>query len=738
LLCIVAAFYFRHPGTTFAALSDILDLLNLIVPGCIVRSLYHFKKIFFSDKHVVEMHFYCPSCESYLGTKKKRFVCSTCRHPVRQEDCMKSQSFFLTSPISNQLKEILEQTNVFEEIKRSKVLSKSNAEGRRGEIVTGDGYRDRRLKHFLEVEENFSLTFSTDGIQVFNSSKDSLWPIMCSFNEVNFKVKSKHVVLQGLWFGKKPKQETFLRPFVKEARKLYSKGFKWTDSTGDIRNSRVLFLIGVLDSPARAAFTCRRQWNGKCGCGWCYHPGKTTFTYDSKGRRKGSTRTYPVSYPLPKLRKASEVLKDARLVSNSKKPHVNGVTGMSYLHYLPFFDVVFGMIPDSMHCVYLGVTKMFLEMWTSISRQQYSIKSSTIDNLMLNVKAPSELSRTYRSLVKCFSDWKASEFRNFLLIYSAPILKNVLPDRFYKHWLLLVNYMRILTKKTITDEDLTICKKLAIRFTHMIPHLYGPKYVRSNVHLLQHIVDSTKLWGAPWASSAFLFESLGGLLGKFFKGSNRISKQIFSNFLSHKHLRRISSLHMSSANEKVKKVYRKLDPNNFGNTGQFELLGKGTVNNLNHETLCNIAEIVGDSVCNFAFKYRRCRFKTIDFSTEEYSSKFKRDNSVFELNDGRIVRIESIYILGKCRCESGNCHKTKFNITEGRVLFLTRELKSSQISCIDDQLQFELLSFMRKVEIVPSAPPTLIEPNLIAKKCILFPIADEIYSVGIDNILEGN
>ena len=85
--------------------------------------------------------------------------------------------------------------------------------------MTGDGYRDRRLKHFLAMDDNFSLTFSTDGIQVFNSSKDSLWPIMCSFNEVNFKVKSKHGVLQGLWFGKKPKQETFLRPLVKEARK---------------------------------------------------------------------------------------------------------------------------------------------------------------------------------------------------------------------------------------------------------------------------------------------------------------------------------------------------------------------------------------------------------------------------------------------------------------------------------------------------------------------------------------
>ena len=167
-------------------------------------------------------------------------------------------------------------------------------------------------------------------------------------------------------------------------------------------------------------------------------------------------------------------------------------------------------------------------------------------------------------------------------------------------------------------------------------------------------------------------------------------------------------------------------------------MGKGIVNNLSPETLSTVSEIVGDSVCNFAFKYRRCRFKSVYFSTEEYSKKFKRDNSVVKLNDGRIVRIESIYVVRKCRCESENCKSKSFDISESCILFLTRELQSSQVSCIDDQLQLELLSFMRKVAIVSSAPPTLIEPNQIAKKCILFPIENEIYSVGIDNILEGN
>lgn len=31
----------------------------------------------------------------------------------------------------------------------------------------------------------------------------------------------------------------------------------------------------------------------------------------------------------------------------------------SYLFFIPFLNILDGMIPDSMHCVYLGVVKQF-------------------------------------------------------------------------------------------------------------------------------------------------------------------------------------------------------------------------------------------------------------------------------------------------------------------------------------------------------------------------------------------
>ena len=197
------------------------------------------------------------------------------------------------------------------------------------------------------------------------------------------------------------------------------------NNNGTVAQSQIMFLIGVLDAPARAAFTCQHQWNGNCGCGWCLHPGESVVTLDKKRRPKGNTRTYPYTKIVPEKRTARQVFRDGKMAQSkrSRKAHVNGVLGISLLHLLPHFDIVCGMIPDTMHAVYLGITKMFLEIWLTIPGKCFSLSKRDIDNSLKSLKPPLEIARMYRSLEKNFADWKASEFRNFLLVYSPVVLK---------------------------------------------------------------------------------------------------------------------------------------------------------------------------------------------------------------------------------------------------------------------------------------------------------------------------
>jgi hypothetical protein len=80
--------------------------------------------------------------------------------------------------------------------------------------------------------------------------------------------------------------------------------------------------------------------------------------------------------------------------------------------------------------------------------------------------------------------------------------------------------------------------QIAIRATikqgnYIVLHvpLYKKQYVRANFHFLKHLVESGKSWGAPWASSAFIYESLGGMLAECFKGSKIDHKTDIFQFL---------------------------------------------------------------------------------------------------------------------------------------------------------------------------------------------------------------
>ena len=48
-----------------------------------------------------------------------------------------------------------------------------------------------------------------------------------------------------------------------------------------------------------------------------------------------------------------------------------------------------------------------------------------------------------------------------------------------------------------------------------------------NIHLLSHLVDCVKCWGALWTYSCFVYETMNGHLKKLFHGTKNMSKQVY-------------------------------------------------------------------------------------------------------------------------------------------------------------------------------------------------------------------
>ena len=124
---------------------------------------------------------------------------------------MKSGNYFLYLPMARQIKDLFSD----DELRRYL----TNHENRRNTKVISDttsGALYQKLVNQCNLSHSdISLTWNTDGIPVFESSRYSIWPIQSAINELPPHLQGKHVLLHGLWFGnKKPSMNTFLKSFT--------------------------------------------------------------------------------------------------------------------------------------------------------------------------------------------------------------------------------------------------------------------------------------------------------------------------------------------------------------------------------------------------------------------------------------------------------------------------------------------------------------------------------------------
>ena len=83
-------------------------------------------------------------------------------------------------------------------------------------------------------------------------------------------------------------------------------------------------------------------------------------------------------------------------------------------------------------------------------------KASSIDEQVKCLSLPNCISRLPRSIVGDLNNWKASEYRTFLLLfYSVPILWRSLPDKYFQHYLLFVHAIYLLPQEPISASDLS-------------------------------------------------------------------------------------------------------------------------------------------------------------------------------------------------------------------------------------------------------------------------------------------
>lgn len=137
--------------------------------------------------------------------------------------------------------------------------------------------------------------------------------------------------------------------------------------------------------------------------------------------------------------------------------------------------------------------------------------------ISLNGQLPSEFSRQPRSL-EYLEKWKATEFRQFVLYTGAIVLKGIVNQNVYKHFLTLTVSLSFLLD---SDDDkrnnyLEYARQLLEYFVKKCDIVYGTTFNVYNVHNLCHLADDVKNHRCSLNDiSAFPFENSLQVIKKY-------------------------------------------------------------------------------------------------------------------------------------------------------------------------------------------------------------------------------
>ena len=619
---------------TDVALQSSLTLIDCHLPYVSHGSKHHFLKTI-PDQNEITCY-YCPLCLTIINFENSNQVqCVQCNNEYTMSRLNKDGNYFFYLPLEPQLKDLI----------NSKHFQDFRKDCNESDVVNGRIYCRLREEHIIS-EHDITIQWNTDGVNVFNSSIRSIWPILVMVNELPYRLRKNNMLLCGLWFGeKKPAMNLFLRPFIDELIRLHEYGFQSSIflNKEPIR-IRVHTLLSPVDSSARPAIQNIKQYNGMFGCSYCLHKGENITI----GR--GKSRVY--CGEIKRLRTTDQHNRDAELADGNLP--IRGVKGYSVVSLIPLFHISKCFPPEYLHSVLEGVVKMLV---SAIFNSENSKKEwylgrmiNAIDERLKRIKPPCEITRTPGTL-KHHKRWKASEWKSFLLYYLLICFKNFLPLRYMKHWLLLVYSINTFSKLKITEAEFMKAREALRKFVFGVEELYGKEYMKFNVHILLHIPQAIQNFGALWAWSTFPYEHYNGVLKKLFNGTQYVPEQICKFYTRFRFINIASEIFSrENCSERGKKLFRSLMKEcgikRCIQYGDFlRIFGAPLYVNLTIIQKLVIEEVLEGVVDDAAEAFKRFVYKNVLYHTSNDNRLIKRNNSTIETTDGRFMVILDFLIV---------------------------------------------------------------------------------------------
>lgn len=462
-----------------------------------------------------ETYIKCNKCLNHTPTSTNEIECKFCHTPIKTAN----SEFFVYIPVEQQFKQSIEEN--FDEIMSYHVVQH---EKEITDIHNCKLFAQAQKKHPFAIL--LPLVINTDGVQVYRSGSKSLWLIQyyqCFLKPSN-RFKPSNIMVVGAHFGaKKPNMKEFFFPFLNEMNDIFDKGGISINRNGNSFTFMPIILGACCDLPAKAELQSMIGHSGHFACGYCLHPGIAIKTNDDKK----SVIRYTKGIADHEIRSHQSVIETYKKLKLSP---VNGIKSVSCMIAAHEFDLINGFAIDSMHCIYLGITKKLLNLWLDSKyhlKQWYITKKNQVilSNRLVKIKPISDIMRRPRSIFSK-SDFKANEYRSFLLYFLRFSLSGMLESKYIRHFNLLCSAIYTLSKPSISREEIEQARFKLKEFADDFEILYGTSNVTLNLHLLRHLTAAVENLGPLWATTAFGFEANNGVVAKANTCTSNILNQL--------------------------------------------------------------------------------------------------------------------------------------------------------------------------------------------------------------------
>ena len=158
--------------------------------------------------------------------------------------------------------------------------------------------------------------------------------------------------------------------------------------------------------------------------------------------------------------------------TQANRQEIERTYGVRYseLLRLPYFNTIRFSVIDPMHNILLGSAKHMIAIWKSLGFFTDNVKiQSTVDNFC----TPPDVGRIPYKIASGFCSFTADQWKNWTLIFSLVILKDILPNQHYQCWWIFVQACLLICSRAITQIKVADLDSFLIRFCKKFEELYG-------------------------------------------------------------------------------------------------------------------------------------------------------------------------------------------------------------------------------------------------------------------------